>query len=146
MAKPKINFTGSFEYAYKGNWITCTLLKYQSEKDGKIKQYETVGRPFNTDTDAKDYKVISLKDRYGGCDVIATAKCPQFGQKIILLEIVYRIPVQRYVISFPAGFQDKGETDPVKTALRELKEETGYEASYENARYLNQHWTDPWKS
>jgi len=30
------------------------------------------------------------------------------------------------VLSFPAGFKDPGDKDPFETALRELKEETGY--------------------
>ena len=30
------------------------------------------------------------------------------------------------MLSFPAGFKDPGDKDPFETALRELKEETGY--------------------
>ena len=127
--KPKINLTGKYEYGFKGKWITCALLKYKSDIDGTTKEFETVGRPFVIDKKSENYKIKSLKELYGGCDVIATSTCPRSGQKIILLEVVYRIPVQRYVISFPAGFQDISETDPIVTALRELKEETGYEGN-----------------
>jgi 8-oxo-dGTP pyrophosphatase MutT (NUDIX family) len=58
--------------------------------------------------------------------------------------VIFRIPVQRYVISFSAGFQDKLEDTPQETALRELKEETGYLGS--NPRVTGRHWTDPFKS
>jgi len=36
---------------------------------------------------------------------------------------------------------DPGETDPVATAVRELREETGYEG--ENARVLGRIWSNP---
>ena len=36
---------------------------------------------------------------------------------------------------------DAGETDPVATAVRELREETGYEG--ENARLLGKVWSNP---
>lgn len=40
----------------------------------------------------------------------------------------YRYACGRTVLEIPAGKIDKGETDPVKAALRELREETGYTA------------------
>lgn len=39
----------------------------------------------------------------------------------------YRFGVEKQLLEFPAGLIDPGE-DPEKTALRELQEETGYEA------------------
>jgi 8-oxo-dGTP pyrophosphatase MutT (NUDIX family) len=41
----------------------------------------------------------------------------------------------------PGGMMDPGETDPVATAVRELREETGYEG--ENARLLGKIWSNP---
>ena len=41
----------------------------------------------------------------------------------------YRYACGRDVLEIPAGKIDKGETDPVAAAVRELKEETGYTAS-----------------
>lgn len=46
------------------------------------------------------------------------------NNEIILIK-QYRAAVDKYVIEFPAGLIDKGET-PIKAANRELKEETGY--------------------
>ena len=40
----------------------------------------------------------------------------------------YRYACGRDVLEIPAGKIDKGETDPVAAAVRELKEETGYTA------------------
>ena len=44
-------------------------------------------------------------------------------------------------LEIPGGMMDPGETDPVATAVRELREETGYEG--ENARVLGKIWSNP---
>ena len=44
-------------------------------------------------------------------------------------------------LEIPGGMMDAGETDPVATAVRELREETGYEG--ENARLLGHIWSNP---
>lgn len=46
----------------------------------------------------------------------------------IIMERQYRYACGRAVLEVPAGKIDKGETDPVAAAVRELKEETGYTA------------------
>ena len=45
-----------------------------------------------------------------------------------LLVIQYRPPLDAYTIEWPAGLIDKGET-PEQAAVREFKEETGYECT-----------------
>ena len=45
----------------------------------------------------------------------------------IVLQKQYRPPLDKMVIEIPAGLSDPGET-PEQTALRELREETGYVA------------------
>ncbi len=47
----------------------------------------------------------------------------------IIMVRQYRYACGRDVLEIPAGKIDKGETDPVAAAVRELKEETGYTAS-----------------
>jgi 8-oxo-dGTP pyrophosphatase MutT (NUDIX family) len=44
-------------------------------------------------------------------------------------------------LEIPGGMMDAGETDPVVTAVRELREETGYEGG--NARLLGDVWSNP---
>ena len=47
--------------------------------------------------------------------------------RFLLLISQYRAPIDAITIEFPAGLVDRGE-GPVETAIRELKEETGYVA------------------
>ena len=53
------------------------------------------------------------------------------------------MPTGKYVLSFPAGSKDQTDPDPGFTALRELKEETGY--SGEVVSWSKNHMADPWK-
>ena len=53
----------------------------------------------------------------------------------------YRHGSETVELEIPGGMMDPGETDPVTTAVRELREETGYEG--ENARVLGKVWSNP---
>jgi 8-oxo-dGTP pyrophosphatase MutT (NUDIX family) len=53
----------------------------------------------------------------------------------------YRAGSETVELEIPGGMMDPGETDPVATAVRELREETGYEG--ENARLLGKVWSNP---
>lgn len=54
-------------------------------------------------------------------------------QQMVMVE-QYRHGSNTVELEIPGGVMDPGETDPVVTAVRELREETGYEG--ENARLL----------
>jgi ADP-ribose pyrophosphatase len=53
----------------------------------------------------------------------------------------FRFGSSRVELEIPGGMMDPGETDPVATAVRELREETGYEG--ERARVLGQIQANP---
>jgi len=61
--------------------------------------------------------------QHGGSAVML----PFDEKKRILLVRQYRLPARRFLWELPAGRLDPGET-PLKTARRELQEETGYRA------------------
>ena len=121
---------------YEGKFL-CIYDQHFTNTEGKPGIWETVGRnSFEGDDD--------IEIDYGGVDVIATADCPKTGEKMILIEKIFRIPLGKFVLSFPAGFWDKTDKDPFETALRELKEETGYVGT--PVRWFKTHRPDPWKS
>ena len=61
-------------------------------------------------------------------------------QKLVMVE-QYRHGSATVELEIPGGMMDPHETDPVATAVRELREETGYEG--ENARLLGKIWSNP---
>jgi 8-oxo-dGTP pyrophosphatase MutT (NUDIX family) len=50
-------------------------------------------------------------------------------QKFVMVE-QYRHGSNTVELEIPGGMMDAGETDPVATAVRELREETGYEGDH----------------
>ncbi|HEY5042757.1 MAG TPA: NUDIX hydrolase [Verrucomicrobiae bacterium] len=61
-------------------------------------------------------------------------------QKLVMVQ-QYRCGSGTVELEIPGGMMDANETDPVATAVRELREETGYEG--ENARLLGKIWSNP---
>ena len=61
-------------------------------------------------------------------------------QQLVMVE-QYRHGSETVELEIPGGMMDAGETDPVATAVRELREETGYEG--ENARLLGKIYSNP---
>ena len=88
-------------------------------------------------------EIENVSTQPGGVDVVATAINPTSGQREMLFIKIFRIPVNKYVIEWPAGFVDDGETG-MEAAIRELKEEGGYVGT---PVYCSKgHRTDAWKS
>jgi 8-oxo-dGTP pyrophosphatase MutT (NUDIX family) len=61
-------------------------------------------------------------------------------RQLVMVE-QYRHGSNTVELEIPGGMMDAGETDPVATAVRELREETGYEG--ENARLLGRIHSNP---
>jgi 8-oxo-dGTP pyrophosphatase MutT (NUDIX family) len=61
-------------------------------------------------------------------------------EKLVMIE-QFRHGSNTVELEIPGGMMDPGETDPVATAVRELREETGYEG--EDARVLGTIWSNP---
>lgn len=57
--------------------------------------------------------------------VIVPIHIDKWGNKTLVINKEYRYPIQDFEWGFPAGLIDKGE-EPLDAAIRELKEETGY--------------------
>ena len=55
----------------------------------------------------------------------STAVVPLFEDHTVLMERQYRHAVRKYLLEIPAGTMEPGES-PLKCAVRELEEETGY--------------------
>lgn len=66
----------------------------------------------------------------------AVAIAPVTDEGKLVMVKQFRYPSGKILLEIPAGKIDRGETDPEKTARRELKEETGYTA--ETLHYLGQ--------
>lgn len=95
------------EIVFEGRFIKV-VVKHFETKEGRRGTWEMVERKI-----AKKRAVV----------IFALTK-----QREVVLERIYRVPLESYVLESPAGLCDKeGESD-VETARRELLEETGYKA------------------
>ena len=89
---------------YQGSWSSLVEFSYEDEKK-QIRKWEWLHRKKNAEA------------------VIMIAKMEPSKRYIIIRQ--FRPPTNSYLLEFPAGLVDKGETRD-QTAIRELSEETGY--------------------
>ena len=89
---------------YQGSWSNLVEFKYEDEKK-KIRKWEGLHRKNNAEA------------------VIIIAKMEPSERYILIRQ--FRPPTNSYLLEFPAGLVDIGETLE-QTAIRELFEETGY--------------------
>ena len=87
-----------------GGWISLQKITYLGH-DGKVRTWESASR---------------INSR--GAVLMIPLTRP--GDKLVIIR-QFRPPTGRLVYEFPAGLINPGE-DPRETAVRELKEETGY--------------------
>ena len=89
---------------YQGRWSNLVAFSYEDEKK-QIRKWEGLHRKNNAEA------------------VIIIAKMEPSERYIIIRQ--FRPPTNSYILEFPAGLVDRGETRD-QTAIRELSEETGY--------------------
>ena len=89
---------------YQGSWSNLVEFSYEDEKK-QIRKWEGLHRKNNAEA------------------VIIIAKMEPSERYIIIRQ--FRPPTNSYILEFPAGLVDRGETRD-QTAIRELSEETGY--------------------
>lgn len=117
---------------YAGKWLNLFRTEFQvGDTSG---QWEYVERPWKKDLARPDGVGILAKVLHNGEEKIVTIAS-------------FRIPVNKWVIEFPAGVIESGENDFRLAAIRELKEETGFTASIEDVKEVGMiSCNDPWKS
>ena len=89
---------------FQGRWSNLVEFSYEDEKK-QIRKWEGLHRKNNAEA------------------VIIIAMMEPSERYIIIRQ--FRPPTNSYILEFPAGLVDRGETHE-KTAIRELSEETGY--------------------
>ncbi len=99
-----------FKCTKNGRYLNNYELTYINKK-GNDKVYEMVSRD-------KYLNELNVGERTAGVVIAA------FKRDKVLLSKEFRMGVNKFVYSFPAGLIDDGET-PIQAAKRELMEETG---------------------
>lgn len=90
------------------------------------------------------YKVTLPDGRVTKREIVRHKECVSIlavdDDKNVYLVEQYRKPIESVILEIPAGHIEQGET-PEQAAIRELKEETGMEAT--NIEYVNKYYTSP---
>ncbi|EGO58401.1 hypothetical protein NEUTE1DRAFT_146762 [Neurospora tetrasperma FGSC 2508] len=104
-------------------WITLQQIHY-IDQTGKPRLWEVAARKTRSTPTASSAGGI---DAVAMCNILLHPRRPPST----ILVIQYRPPMDAYTVEWPAGLIDQGET-PEKAAIREFKEETGYDCVVKN--------------
>mmetsp|Transcript_12329 Transcript_12329/g.12348 ORF Transcript_12329/g.12348 Transcript_12329/m.12348 type:complete len:104 (+) Transcript_12329:155-466(+) len=100
-----------------------------TDSTGHLKKWEYVTRS-------------TKKAEADGVSILATIR--HNGSLHLIANAIFRYPVSKYVLEFPAGLIDNEDSDCINSALRELKEETGYTARREDVTEIGEvSYNDP---
>ncbi|XP_021351009.1 ADP-sugar pyrophosphatase-like [Mizuhopecten yessoensis] len=99
-------------------WLALSRITYMDAK-GKERLWEAAKRTTTSDSGGDAVCVIAVLKRLLKFDCLVLVK-------------QYRPPMKGYTLEMPAGLIDKNETAE-QTAVRELKEETGYKATVKHS-------------
>eukprot|EP01089_Gocevia_fonbrunei_P021483 TRINITY_DN8369_c0_g1_i1.p1 TRINITY_DN8369_c0_g1~~TRINITY_DN8369_c0_g1_i1.p1 ORF type:complete len:197 (-),score=45.66 TRINITY_DN8369_c0_g1_i1:58-648(-) len=95
-----------------GRFLNLKCVTY-TDANGVERKWEVTNRTSNN------------KNAVDGVDIIAIVKKKNEEDKLVLIK-QFRPPMNKIVVEFPAGLVDDQQHSAGQTALRELKEETGY--------------------
>lgn len=101
----------------KGKWLCYKHVQFTDPVHARKHNWEYVQRVKPTPDEPSAVDAV---------EVVALLK--QGGETFIILVMQYRPPIDKYCLEFPAGLVDAGESVH-DAAVRELKEETGYQVS-----------------
>ncbi|KAL4214072.1 NUDIX hydrolase domain-like protein [Rhizopus microsporus] len=115
-----IETSKSSETLGQGDWLALERIEF-IDKQGTKRNWERCIRrkSHSNKVDAVDIHAIILTPE------------PE-----LLLVIQYRPAIKRYCLEFPSGLIDANDDDPLISAQRELKEETGYVVPKEQMRLI----------
>jgi len=105
---------------YEGKFIRLKGISYK--RANETKNWESAER-------------TSKKGSVDAVHIVAIYKERNCPDKIVVLK-QYRPPVAGITIELPAGLLDKANESPETTALRELKEETGFQGTVLNSTII----------
>eukprot|EP01114_Cavostelium_apophysatum_P005095 TRINITY_DN1571_c0_g1_i1.p1 TRINITY_DN1571_c0_g1~~TRINITY_DN1571_c0_g1_i1.p1 ORF type:complete len:213 (+),score=36.43 TRINITY_DN1571_c0_g1_i1:40-639(+) len=100
------------ELLCSGKWLRLKVVKWQ-DQNGKERRWETLERTSHgLDREVDAVEIVPILKKKG-----------QPNQLVVIKQ--FRPPTGQYIIELPAGLVDEKEV-PAKSAIRELREETGY--------------------
>jgi len=111
---PKILSTEDLDTS-DAKWVSLKKISWQ-DQTGRKRVWEAADRKTRGSSGVDAVAVLAL----------IRSRTNAFPLSTVIIE-QYRPPIGKFIIELPAGLIDEGET-PEQAGIRELREETGYEA------------------